>query len=166
MVDDFTCKGCGREEAACSADPCAGVIADRGDEPAKPQAWMMLVALEKAERFIEEELQVRRNSFLPVGDPYIDDAEEVLSAIKSALDNPAEIPLDPNHAHLAQALRNLTERLRSLSLDMPASVYSRFREELLDADEALENYKRPTQETGKPQTEGKFPETWKPGRIV
>jgi hypothetical protein len=25
----FTCRGCGREESVCSADPCPGVIADR-----------------------------------------------------------------------------------------------------------------------------------------
>jgi hypothetical protein len=25
----FTCRGCGREESVCSANPCAGVIADR-----------------------------------------------------------------------------------------------------------------------------------------
>ena len=27
----FHCKGCGREEGACSADPCPGVIADRAE---------------------------------------------------------------------------------------------------------------------------------------
>ena len=25
----FTCRGCGREESICSADPCADVLADR-----------------------------------------------------------------------------------------------------------------------------------------
>ena len=28
----FKCEGCGREEAECSADPCADVIADREEE--------------------------------------------------------------------------------------------------------------------------------------
>ena len=28
-LEDFTCKGCGRDEAECSEDPCANVIADR-----------------------------------------------------------------------------------------------------------------------------------------
>jgi hypothetical protein len=27
--DCFVCRGCGREESVCSANPCAGVIADR-----------------------------------------------------------------------------------------------------------------------------------------
>jgi hypothetical protein len=28
-LEEFRCEGCGRLEAVCSADPCAGVIADR-----------------------------------------------------------------------------------------------------------------------------------------
>ncbi len=28
-ADVLTCRGCGREESVCSADPCAAVIADR-----------------------------------------------------------------------------------------------------------------------------------------
>lgn len=28
-LEAFTCKGCGRDEAECSEDPCADVIADR-----------------------------------------------------------------------------------------------------------------------------------------
>ena len=30
-LDDPLCKGCGREEAECSADPCPGVRIDRGE---------------------------------------------------------------------------------------------------------------------------------------
>lgn len=27
----YRCRSCGREESACSADPCPAVIADRGE---------------------------------------------------------------------------------------------------------------------------------------
>ena len=30
-LDEPLCKGCGREEAECSADPCPGVRLDRGE---------------------------------------------------------------------------------------------------------------------------------------
>lgn len=30
--EEFTCRGCGREEGVCSSNPCEGVKADRGEE--------------------------------------------------------------------------------------------------------------------------------------
>lgn len=33
------CQGCGKPEAACSANPCAAVAADRGDGSAMPKDW-------------------------------------------------------------------------------------------------------------------------------
>jgi hypothetical protein len=35
----FTCKGCGREESVCSADPCAAVMVDREDCNCDEYSW-------------------------------------------------------------------------------------------------------------------------------
>jgi hypothetical protein len=45
----------------------------------------LLEALRKAEAFIEDELNVRKQSFLPEGSPYIDEAQNVLDLVGAAI---------------------------------------------------------------------------------
>lgn len=45
----------------------------------------IIKALSIAETFIEEELQVRRDSYLPTGSPYIDEAERALAVVTKAI---------------------------------------------------------------------------------
>jgi hypothetical protein len=45
----------------------------------------LLEALRKAEAFIEDELSVRKTSYLPEGSPYIDEAQTVLNLVAAAI---------------------------------------------------------------------------------
>lgn len=142
----FRCTGCGRLEEECSADPCKGVIADREATDEASLNTPMRSAVETASFALSRYRETEDEEEL-------DNVEDALDELMQMGYDPAkavETPLDPNHQHLAQALRQLAEKLRSLSIEMPASVYVRFREALLDADEALENYKKP-QQPEKPQ---------------